>query len=296
MSRQMLNEKTFQNVPHLEPITIPGRPDVAPKVMTLEGTIWRSAFLLVLAIASAVYGWSFGDQVTGTIATIMLIGLLGLVVLSIVTAFKPQIAPFTGPLYAVVMGFWAGVISFGYEQEFDGIVLQAVFATFAVFAGALFLYGSRIVKVTKKFIAVVMMATLGILLMYVAAIVLGLFGIELGFINDPSPLGIGLSVGDLRRRGAEPLRRLLLHRGRREGRGTHLHVVVLRVRPDRHPDLALPRDPAAAGEGAKLSVAASPRSRCWCRRGRGLGLARPRRRAGATSRASPGSTPRRAIS
>jgi uncharacterized YccA/Bax inhibitor family protein len=39
-----------------------------------------------------------------------------------------------------------------------------------------------------------MMATLGILLMYVVAIVLGLFGVELGFINDPSPLGIGLSV------------------------------------------------------------------------------------------------------
>lgn len=194
MSRQMLNEKTFQNTPHLEPITIPGRPDVAPKVMTLEGTIWRSAFLLVLAIASASYGWSFGDQITGTVSTIMLIGLLGLIALSLVTAFKPQIAPFTGPVYAVVMGFWAGVISFGYEQEFDGIVLQAVFATFSVFAGALFLYGSRIVKVTKKFVAVVMVATLGILLTYVASIVLGLFGIELGFINDPSPLGIGVSV------------------------------------------------------------------------------------------------------
>ncbi len=195
MSRQMLNEKTFQNVPHLEPITIPGRPDVAPTVMTLNGTIWRAAFLLVLAIASATYGWSFGDQISGTVGTIMMVGLLGLIVLSIVTAFKPQIAPFTGPLYSVVMGFWAGVISFGYEQEFDGIVLQAVFATFAVFAGALFLYGSRIVKVTKKFVAVVMMATLGILLMYVAAIVLGLFGVELGFINDPTPLGIAVSVG-----------------------------------------------------------------------------------------------------
>ena len=92
------------------------------------------------------------------------------------------------------MGFWAGVISFGYEQQFDGIMLQAVFATFAVFAGCLFLYGSRIVRVTKKFIAVVMVATLGILLMYIAALVLGLFGVEIGFLNDPSPLGIAVSV------------------------------------------------------------------------------------------------------
>jgi uncharacterized YccA/Bax inhibitor family protein len=93
------------------------------------------------------------------------------------------------------MGFWAGVISYGYEQEFDGIVLQAVFATFGVFAATLFLYGARIVKVTKKFIAVVMVATLGIFLMYLAAIVLGLFGVELTFINEPTPLGIAVSVG-----------------------------------------------------------------------------------------------------
>jgi len=194
MSRQMLNEKTFQNVPHLQPITIPGRPDVAPRVMTLEGTIWRAAFLLVLAIASSTYGWSFGDQISGTLSTVMLLGLLVLIGLSILTAFKPQIAPFTGPVYSVVMGFWAGAISFGYEQAYDGIVLQAVFATFSVFAGALFLYGSRIVKVTRKFVSVVMMATLGIAVTYVASIVLGLFGIELGFINDASPIGIAVSV------------------------------------------------------------------------------------------------------
>ena len=48
MSRQMLNEKTFQNVPHLEPITIPGRPDVAPKVMTIEGTIGATDLKLLM--------------------------------------------------------------------------------------------------------------------------------------------------------------------------------------------------------------------------------------------------------
>ena len=66
---------------------------------------------------SAVFGWEQADQISGALNAIMLIGLLGLIGLSILlTAFKPQIAPFTGPVYAVVMGFWAGVISFGYEQ------------------------------------------------------------------------------------------------------------------------------------------------------------------------------------
>ncbi len=197
MSKEMLNEKTFANVETLQPVTIPGRPDevVRTKVMTINGTINRAAFLLLIAIVSAVFGWDQADQISGALNAVMLIGLLGLIGLSILTAFKPKIAPFTGPVYAVVMGFWAGVISFGYESFQDGIVLQAVFATLSVFAACLFLYGSRIIKVTKKFIAVVMMATMGIFLMYLVAIVMGLFGVELTFINSPSPLGIALSVG-----------------------------------------------------------------------------------------------------
>jgi uncharacterized YccA/Bax inhibitor family protein len=56
------------------------------------------------------------------------------------------------------------------------------------------LYVTRIVKVTDRFRFIVIVATGGIFLMYLAAIVLGLFGIELSFINSPSPLGILISV------------------------------------------------------------------------------------------------------
>ena len=197
MSKEMLNEKTFANVEQYQPLAIPGRPDqvVPTKVMTINGTIGRATFLLLITIVTATFGWQQADNLSGALTAIMVIGLLGLIGLSLLTAFKPKLAPLTGPVYAIVMGFWCGVISFGYEQEFDGIVLQAVFATLGVFAACLFLYGSRIIKVTKKFIAVVMMATLGIFVMYMAAIVLGLFGVELTFINSPSPLGIALSVG-----------------------------------------------------------------------------------------------------
>jgi uncharacterized YccA/Bax inhibitor family protein len=197
MSKEMLNEKTFANVEQYQPVSIPGRPDqaVRTQVMTINGTIGRASFLLVLTIISATFGWRQADDISGTVNAIMLIGLLGLIGLSILTAFRPKIAPFTGPVYAVVMGFWAGVISFGYESFQDGIVLQAVFATLGVFAACLFLYGSRIVKVTNKFIAVVMMATAGIFLMYLVAIVLGLFGVDLTFMNSPTPLGIAVSVG-----------------------------------------------------------------------------------------------------
>ena len=196
MSKQMLNEKTFANVETYQPITIPGRPDAPapPATMTVNGTIGRAFFLLILAVSMGAVGWSYGDQMSGTVWTVMLVGLLALFGLSILTAFKPKLAPLTGPVYAVVMGFWAGAISFGYNELYPGIVMQAMFATFAVFAVCLIFYLTGLVKVTDRFVRVVIVATGGIFVMYLAAIVMQLFGVNVTFLDSPSPLGIGLSV------------------------------------------------------------------------------------------------------
>ncbi len=196
MSKQMLNEKTFANVEAYEPITLPGRPDAPsrPATMTVNGTIGRAFFLLILAVAMGAVGWSYGDRLSGVVWTVMLVGLLALFGLSILTAFKPKLAPFTGPVYAVVMGFWAGAISFGYNELYPGIVMQAMFATFAVFAVCLVFYLTGLVRVTDRFVRVVIVATGGIFVMYLAAIVMQLFGVNVTFLDSPSPLGIGLSV------------------------------------------------------------------------------------------------------
>ena len=44
--------------------------------------------------------------------------------------------------------------------------MQAVLATFGVFFVMLFLYATRIIKVTKRYVMVVVAATLGIMVMY----------------------------------------------------------------------------------------------------------------------------------
>ena len=82
-----------------------------------------------------------------------------------------------------------------YEAAYPGIVLQAVFATFAVFLACLVLYVTRIVKVTDRFVFIALVAGGGIMLLYLATWILSLFGIRMPFINDPSPIGIALSVG-----------------------------------------------------------------------------------------------------
>lgn len=192
MSREMLNEKTFAEQP-----TPFGTAGAATRtdVMTVNGTVTRAFALLVLAAVSAVVGWDNALDILSTGSGVVLIGMLVLIGLSIWTAKNPKIAVITGPIYAVVMGLWAGAISALYNIQYPGIVMQAVFATFSVFLACLVLYVTRVVKVTNRFVFVVGVATVGIMFTYLAAIVLGFMGIELTFLYDASPLGIVISIG-----------------------------------------------------------------------------------------------------
>ena len=50
-------------------------------------------------------------------------------------------------------------------------MLQAVLATLAVFAAMLFLYATRLVKVTERFRRIIIFAMLGIVVLYLVSIV-----------------------------------------------------------------------------------------------------------------------------
>ncbi|MBA3605512.1 MAG: Bax inhibitor-1/YccA family protein, partial [Acidimicrobiia bacterium] len=108
--------------------------------------------------------------------------------------FKPAWAKFLGPIFALAQGFFVGAISRAYESLYNGIVVQAAGATIAVFAVMLVLYRTNIIKVTDRFRRVIVGATLGVMALYLVSIVLNLFGSGIGFIREPSALGIGFSV------------------------------------------------------------------------------------------------------
>jgi uncharacterized YccA/Bax inhibitor family protein len=194
MANNMLNEQTWRRIPPRPDQPLGGIAVPSERVMTVGGTVGKTSILLTLAIVAGSVGWKQADKLAETSGFLFLLLFLGLLGLSWFTATRPQIAPITGPIYAVVIGVFAGMISAFYDAAYDGIVLQAVFATGAVFAVCLFLYSSGIVKVTPKFVAITVAATGGIILMYLISIVLGLFGVRVGFLTDPSPIGILVSV------------------------------------------------------------------------------------------------------
>ena len=93
-----------------------------------------------------------------------------------------------------VVRLLVGVISKIYDAAYDGIIIQALLATVATFAGMLVLYATGVIKASPRFRKIVIGATLGIALFYLLSIVLSLFGVEMAFVWDGSPLGILISL------------------------------------------------------------------------------------------------------
>lgn len=188
----------------------PSGPSVGRQIMTVGGTLRATAILWALILVSGWFGWSqvtageeeVTDPATGQTTMEPIIefppwlfaGMILGVAMVLISAFKPKLSPYLSPIYALAFGAVLGGISAVYELEFDGIVFQAVLSTMAVVGVMLFLYASRIIKVTRRFAMVVVGATFGIFAMYLMGFVAQLFGADIRFWNEPSPLGIGISV------------------------------------------------------------------------------------------------------
>lgn len=180
-----LNDKTFSRVAK-------AAPGVA--VMTVRGTAWKSLFLLVMALAAGTVSWLLIDFQPAAALLLFVVSAIGGFGLALFTIFKPRIATVTGPVYALMEGVVMGVASKLLNEEYHGIALQAVLLTVGIFGMMLFLYLSRIIKVTDNFRMGIFSATLGIALYYVAYWVFGFFGVTLPLIEGSSWWAIGFSV------------------------------------------------------------------------------------------------------
>jgi uncharacterized YccA/Bax inhibitor family protein len=167
--------------------------------MTLNGTVNKTGFLLLLTVLTAAFAWSqaefgvdgrpqpgFGVYLWG--------GLIGGFIIALITVFKKAWSPVTAPLYALVEGFFLGAISAMYNHLYDGIVIQAVMLTFGTLFALLFAYRSGMIKVTDNFRLGVVAATGGICLVYLASIVMNMFGSGIPLIHESGMVGIGFSL------------------------------------------------------------------------------------------------------
>jgi uncharacterized YccA/Bax inhibitor family protein len=165
--------------------------------MTLDGVVLRGLILFPILLATGWFGWQSVKTVDGVVTSLpgwlLPVLLVGFGV-AMVTIFKPRLSPYTAPAYAAIEGLVLGAISALYEARYQGIVLQAVMLTGAVFAIMLALYSKRIVKVDDRLRRGIVAATGAVLVVYLVSMVMRLFGADVPFIHEASPLGIVFSL------------------------------------------------------------------------------------------------------
>jgi uncharacterized YccA/Bax inhibitor family protein len=175
--------------------TAQGYPAAAPAVqpMTIDDVVVKTVTLLGITGISAVLAWNLVPDALMSAAWIgaAVVGL----VLGFVISFSRMANPALVIVYAVVEGAFVGLVSKAYQEilGYDGIVLQAVVATFGVFFLMGVLYRSRVIRATPKFTRGLIAVMGGLFALMLINLVLSLFGFSTG-LRDNGPIGYVFSI------------------------------------------------------------------------------------------------------
>ncbi|MDZ4794397.1 MAG: Bax inhibitor-1/YccA family protein [Bacteroidota bacterium] len=167
--------------------------------MTIRGTMNKFGVLFAFMIASTLFAWSQFYKGSDPMP-LVITGVIGMLVLSILMSVKKQWSPILAPIYAVILGLFVGSVSamydYAFQTKYPGLVMQAVGLTLVVALVMFILYYTRIIKVTEKFKSVIIIATTSLMIFYLIQWVSSMaFGFTIGaFTNASTPLGIGFSV------------------------------------------------------------------------------------------------------
>jgi uncharacterized YccA/Bax inhibitor family protein len=165
------------------------------QAMTVQGTVNKTALLLLLTTLSAAFTWRlFWQGETGSANLLLTGGAIGGFAVGLITVFKKNWSPVTAPLYAICEGLFIGGLSSVFERQMPGIVIQAVMYTFGTLAALLAAYSAGWIRVSAGFRTGVIAATGGIALVYLVSFVLSFFHIQIPGIFGNGVIGIGFSL------------------------------------------------------------------------------------------------------
>ena len=169
------------------------RAAVGAESMTIQGTVNKTALALLILMATASYTWNLGIG-DPRVPAFTMVGVIGGLVVAMVTIFKKEWAGTTTPIYAALEGLALGGISATFEARYPGLVSQAVFLTFGTLGALLLAYRSGMIKATENFKLGVVAATGGIAIIYLISFVMSLFGSSIPLIHSSGTFGIVFSV------------------------------------------------------------------------------------------------------
>ena len=171
--------------------------NVGGATMTLNGTAVKAGVLGALLVGSAAWPWHMFFTSNAPVSALMpyvLVGTIGGFIVAMLTIFKQTWAPVTSPMYAVLEGLALGGISAIYEYQYPGVAIQGIALSFAVLGAFLLAYSTKVVRPSQNFLQGVGMATGGIAIYYVIAMVMSMFGMHAPMMWDSGWLSIGFSL------------------------------------------------------------------------------------------------------
>ena len=173
-----------------------GRLADSAHAMSIQGTVNKTAFMAILVLISSAWVWKLYYTSLDTAAVMPWVfgGAFGGFIVAFVTIFKKRWATFTAPIYSILEGFFLGGISAIFENQYPGIVIQAISLTFGTLFCLLLAYRSGLIKASENFKLGVAAATGGIALIYLSTLFLRLFGVNMPFIHESGIIGIGFSL------------------------------------------------------------------------------------------------------
>ncbi len=160
------------------------------RYMTMDDVVTKTGISFLVTVLAAAGVWALPGQAAWGLA---LPAILVAFVLGLVIAFKQIANPAATLAYGALYGVALGAVSEAFNTIYPGIVMQAVIGTFGVFAGMLVVYKTGAIRVTPKFTRWLLGAMIGVLVLMLANLVAGLFGVNLG-LRDGGGLAIVFSL------------------------------------------------------------------------------------------------------
>ena len=167
---------------------------VSSQKMTVGGTAIKIAGLFVLLLTGAMIAWNV-DAVKGLMIHAVFVALG----LAMWISFSKKVRPGAVIAYALVEGVFVGTISYFFEQQYPGIVMNAVLGTLTT-AGAMFTaYSMGWIRVTSRFSKVMTFALIGYAGFGLVNLIVGMFTNSAGVYSSEfgwvaGLIGVGLAA------------------------------------------------------------------------------------------------------
>ena len=101
--------------------------------MTVNGSIMKTFILGLVFIITSFVVIAYMPNFDGSMSTVITVSAIGAFVVGLIISFKPATAPVLSVVYAVLESIVVTVISILLNQQYNGIVFEAVTYTMIAF-------------------------------------------------------------------------------------------------------------------------------------------------------------------